>query len=494
MFFDQFNKFLSAKLSFLVISLTLLTFFNFITHEKSIGIIISIPQIILVTYFLFTNRTKEAYVWHVIFSLTCIAIPFSSITAPGQGEYSLYNYSKLKLFGPIGFSQLLTMLFFLKLLPIKSKLSKESLFRLLEKMLLFFAVFGIFNGLLGLFFSDYHYSSFVTHVVYIIPLLLNVSVLKKLYSIDFLQLLRKIMFALLISSTFASLLSYILGFVSQYGSSDVIIQAEVSYYSPILLFCLLYDKHKILAFLFFCISLFILQSGGTGGKGIIIMLLIFILFLWSVFFSSTIHIAKLNRLILRFSILLFICVLVFFILDLYQHSEYSLFLYKLDSVFSLLSIFDSSDGVALLPNSPRIRVASLMNIFQEFISNPYFFFFGKGYGGYFSDLTGILANSDLSAAFPDEQVKLDQFSRPHDTFASVPLVNGLLGLVFILYVVYRYIKRIKYDYFALAVIPWLLLTFYYNFQFAYVGLLMLFLTERNEESFVYRPNLSAGTC
>ena len=125
-----------------VIIYSILTFLTLLFHESTTSIFITVPQYIIVIYYLFKD-VEKAFKIHIIFSLTCLAIPYSSITDPGI-SYSLYNYSKLKAVGPISFSLIISLLILLKLLVIKKfKIIlqvKDRLFRNLELILIYFLI------------------------------------------------------------------------------------------------------------------------------------------------------------------------------------------------------------------------------------------------------------------------------------------------------------------------------------------------------------------
>ena len=172
---------------------------------------------------------------------------------------------------------------------------------------------------------------------------------------------------------------------------------------------------------------------------------------------------------------------IFFLIisNLYNSlSSNKLLIHKIDSVFLLFNFFGGIDSLDLIPPSPRVRLGSFFNILYGQLKNPIILFFGQGYGAYFYDYFKVFDGIDLSFAFRYEETISGRYGRPHDTIAAVPLSNGLFGLSLLVYLIFKYLSKIKYNFLAIAVLPWLLLTFYYNSQFALVGLVMLYASEK----------------
>ena len=215
---------------------TILTFINLLTHETLYGSLISIPQFIFILFLIFTNRTEKAFKYHIIFTLTCLAIPFSQIIEPGAKEYGLYNYSKFKLFGPVGVFHIISILFFIFTFKKKLNFSGLNLFGLLYKVLLILAVIGIIFGIIGLLFFDYYFQHFITYSVYMFVIITHLIVLAKYNSPKFLNRIFQIIIALLISAPFASFILNLLGITTYYGNNKVSVLTEVAYYSVFLIF------------------------------------------------------------------------------------------------------------------------------------------------------------------------------------------------------------------------------------------------------------------
>lgn len=91
--------------------------------------------------------------------------------------------------------------------------------------------------------------------------------------------------------------------------------------------------------------------------------------------------------------------------------------------------------------SSKIRFVSFVNIFHELTANPYYFLFGKGFGGYFEDqfmpFGGLLSNG----GFSEKWIAEGKFYKPHGMTLYSLLKYGVVmaGIIFFT------ILRISYD-------------------------------------------------
>ena len=96
-----------------------------------------------------------------------------------------------------------------------------------------------------------------------------------------------------------------------------------------------------------------------------------------------------------------------------------------------------------------MRIATTMNIVDNNKRNFIGLLLGQGFGGYFTDSLNMFAGLNLSdGGWPDLDVRTGRYTRGHDTFATVPLLNGFLGLGILLYMCY------KYAFFAINIIQY----------------------------------------
>jgi hypothetical protein len=450
------------------------TVLNLLTHEKYIGVLISIPQFIIVFVLIIQNKLEKAFLYHLIFTLTCLAVPFSQLVNPGAVEFGLYNYSKLKIFGPVGVFHILILAIFISKLKSKLKFNDDNLLKLLFNSFFYFAITGFVFGLIGLAFFDYYLVHFVSYTIYIFILIIHFILLLQFNTKEFLDKIYNLVCNLLISAPIASFFLFLIGESIIYGNKQISIMTEVGYFSCILVFSLFQFNKIILPLISFIIGIFLLSDGGSGGKGIIFTVLILILFLYKVLLKK--NISNPTFLFRRKIIFLFSLPILFFLIYKSSMIFSNLFIYKFESILQLVNVFNGFDFFYLIPESPRIRIISSLNIWYEQITqNLFSFFIGNGFGAYFYDNFNFFSNMRMKGAFRPEEIISGKYGRPHDTFAAVPLANGLIGLFLILKLTYYYTKRaLKYNFLGFSAILFLGLAFYFNSQLGLAGLLMLF--------------------
>lgn len=280
---------------------------------------------------------------------------------------------------------------------------------------------------------------------------------------------------LIISGVFASFVGYaVFGIVNVYGNLEIILQSDIVYFAPLLIAGLMNKDNRFLSIVAIGLYLFMsLQS--INGKGIVITILGVVCLLSNVllFPNKALTRKKLRRSRIAAIFLIGAGVVLGFSFDFG--------LMFLNKFHQLTSIFSGS--LDTIDESPYIRVATTLNILDNYSSHPLRFIFGMGYGGYFTDSLSLFGGLDLTTGgWAEEVVKSGHFNMGHDTFASVPLFNGFIGLFLLFKIVYIYVKRIRYNMCAFAAIPWLFLTFYFNTQLAISGIILLYASEyRNEK-------------
>ena len=455
-----------------------LIFFNLLTHETAWNLLISIPQFCWVLTLLLLRKTQKAFFYHLVFSVTCLAIPFSQLTNPGESIYGLFNYSKLKIIGPLAYYHLISIAIFLIAIKQGLKIDKRSLFFSLIKTLVFLAILGIGFGIIGLIFFEYYLQHFISYSVYMIVLLLNAILLAKFHSNYFLLMVFKAIVSILIAAPIASIVLEWIGKTMLYGNSTVAVVNEAGYFSIVLIFAIYQFKRIFLPLIAVSSTFLLLLDGGMGGKGIIIVLCALGIFILSTFTGFYRRNYRKRVQLVKGILIPSVVFMVLKIQSYFANAENKLFIYKFESFILMFEAFKGMEYLDVIPASPRIRIISLINILDEQIKNPIKFLFGSGYGSYFYDESNLFRDIDLRSAFRPIEVKTGKFGRPHDTLVAVPLANGFIGLALLIRLVYRYILRMKHNFLAFAVIPWLFLTFYYNSQFGLVGLIMLYSSEQ----------------
>jgi hypothetical protein len=117
-----------------------------------------------------------------------------------------------------------------------------------------------------------------------------------------------------------------------------------------------------------------------------------------------------------------------YLVHLINPNFYNYFLWKLTTFNPHAENADSS----------RMRYVEFLNIIGEVSSNPYYFIFGKGFGGYFqTDFFGLGSFSLGRGSFPQPWINEGKFYKPHGSWLYFILKFGIVMTVFFYYYVYK---------------------------------------------------------
>jgi len=463
----------SFLLNFLIVFA--LTLFNLLMIRSVGNIALALLEAITVIVLVFLHKTSYAVIWHFIFVLTCVSAN-TAFEVEGLDDTLMYSYSRLKLVGPVGLSYVISI-FLLFVTRRKWRFVKRTLFYKLYKLFWLLFGAGILIGVFGLLFSDYYISAFISYGVYMGMVLVNMALLMNIFSEKSLTTIRELLLPLLVGATIAAVVSFAFGISTSYsGIGNLVLMPDITYYGVIMLLLLPASPNKLLtvvAIVCFVVTMIFQLSG----KGVFINGLGLVLFLYQLLSSKRIH-----------SFVKVAVVSVMVGAGFYIVNNVELGLLSTVKIDQAKSLFQSGGDVGEVASSPRVRVATTLNIIDEGIRNPIFLLFGHGYGGYFQDDLGLMKGMDLTdGGWPPEIVEKGKFPTAHDTFSTVPLLNGFIGLLLLVYISLKYVFRSLKNPFAFAVIPWVVLTFYFNIQTAMAGMLFLFATENYAKTVKRRP-------
>lgn len=442
---------------------------NGLTHTSGANLLITIPQLFIVIYYIVTGKTNKAIFWHFIFFITSFTYSFDLEGV--KNELTSYNYAKLKFFGSIGYSHIISLfLMFIVNVENKKKIIKEGLYYDLYKLLIFFIISGFGIGLINLLIGDYYLEGLKIYGSYILIIFIHADILMKANN----RLLRKyftdIMIPLL---TIVSIVNFIIHLIYP----EFFDLAGISLFSALLLPALLFQKKTRINLigLFFVVYNMVLYR--SSGKELIFLLIIILM---TIILSFDKNIKKTYPLRTKFIrvtlmiILISIPTIYLFLFNTYSGS--SLIVSKFAQVESLGDFILFQGSIQNIATSPYVRVTSLLNILHEGILNPFQLLFGKGYGGYFQDNLQYFSNLDLTqGGFSDKAILSGDFYTGHDALVTVPMFNGIVGLYLLLKIVWKSIRFSKRNYLILSAIPFLLLVFYFDTLIGVSGVLLFYL-------------------
>lgn len=476
---------LKALQTFFII-FTMIVVVNITTIASPLTLFVTVPEYLLVIYTLLRGRIHLSVLFHFTFVMLSLSAQGTLGMFEGN-DFSMYNYGTIKLVGPVRACYAMNILYCVLLFGDKYKINKSLLFYKLFKVLLYLCASASVIGMVGLLFnSGYSINSFIDYGIYAFTVVTTMYILLKIADKDFIKAAYHITLVCIMSGIVGSFLCYIFGnVVTHYSVYDIAYRADITLFSLCLLIGAPFIKQK--GFVWFSLILYgILLIDSIGGKevfglGFSLIALAYLLFVEK---STKKIIQKDNKYLRPLLIITFLCVI--FYLGHHMTAD-SMAGYKMESAMSMFS-----GDMDSMSRSPYIRVASLINIINDGMSNPLALIFGNGYGGYFEDKLGLFMGLDLSnGAWRDEVIATGRFTSGHDTMVTVPLFNGLVGLFLIIRICWLYIKRIPQNYMNSIAFFWLLLMFYFNTIFAMIGLFGLLAAEYELKKETSSPQVNA---
>lgn len=439
------------------------------------NLFLSIPQVLIVLFAIIRGKLKEAVIFHFLFLLTSL-----SATAGLNESLNVINYSRLKLVGGLGIHQVLSFIIVL-LSYNKVQSRKLPFFDLCFKILFILALTATIFGIFGFAFSDYKFHYFLARIVYMSTLLMNMYILKKNVDVKFLKTAVRISFALLVVAPVVALVSFNCGITVKYSIFDVPVFPDVTYFVPLLLLSFFYVKQSVYSIISLTVFFILIIQVGRGGM-FLISLLTFLVFVYQVFFMKEIRESSPYRWkAFRFMLIVVFILLIGGALSL---NVEGLAVHKLQNLISLLSFATGSYSIDDVDNSPYVRIAEVLNILNE--NNPFFLCFGKGYGGYFLDNLDLLSKASLfDGGFADDVILSGKFPTAHSVYPNTLLYNGIIGLVLVIYLGIKSLKRISYSFFSFAGFILFFYALYFNHLMGSVAAFILFASELNLKEISY---------
>lgn len=131
--------------------------------------------------------------------------------------------------------------------------------------------------------------------------------------------------------------------------------------------------------------------------------------------------------------------------------------WKLSQAINLLN-FAGEAGISGwydgLDHSTLYRIDELHNTFIEYKNKPLYALFGKGFAGTTLHHTNLLSWETDSGAFPISQVQLGAYYGMHETFAVIFLRHGIMGCIFILFMLNKIFKSLVYTPWGMVSLVW----------------------------------------
>lgn len=462
------------------IIIAVLIVLNGILNLKELNLVVTIPEIIVVLFFLTKKNTKDALFWHTIFFITSFSNIFTEefLFLNGISSHVSYNYANFSFHG-FRYSLIITYLIVLFQTSIKKRTisATQTAFYKFYRFLLYCIATGFILGTFGLFLLDYSFDRYLLYGYY--SLLCFGFALSYLNEYDT-QLKDEFYEAIPFIISIAVVFDFICTILGFNENLIVIGSTSIGAYCFILIPMLLFKKRSLPYLMVVGLQLY-LMSVHTSGKQIYSLIFMFAASI-ILSFSNTIR-DKVGGLNLSKMRIVFIVVLIAYptlqqIISDRSDDQEGNFVRKLESVNTLSSFFMGEGNMDEVSASPYIRLAEFSNIVYEDIRNPVFLLFGRGFGGYYRDELNLFTSFDLaSGAFSDDQIRTGNFSYGHDTFVTVPMLNGFIGFFLLIALLISMCKKSPHNYLYLSCLMLPLLWFYFDVLMGVIGVMLLYAAE-----------------
>ena len=463
----------------IVFLVTTLLVVNALLNCSPINLLITIPQFVYVLHLVQKKKYEQAVYFHLIFIATSFSYNLSENALDSLGVDSLtsYNYSKFKIASiPLFFINTVVILVVLnKNKYCISNQARKSDFYKFYIFLKYTFISGAILGFIGLLCFGYFLEGFITYGSYAFFLLVTAYMLLLLYNSELSKKLYEAIPILLIVSIIVLVLL-------EFGGLPYIGSAYITYFSALLLPYSLYEKRVVVPIITLLIYMVFNLIIGTGGKTIIHFIMIFIAVFFITFNKkipvSLRKIKKYRMFYYMLIVLLPICGI--YILSNAMGDRESNFMYKLHNVQTMFGFVFGLNGIYGIDRSPYIRIAEFLNIMYEDLYNPFYLLFGRGFGGYYEDVLGLFNAVDISySTFSNEQIIAKKYYTAHDAFVSIPMINGIIGMYLWIKTILSYMKNVYKNYLKLIVLPFLLLIYYFDSLIGLIGTMFMFASEYN---------------
>lgn len=454
-FFKKGNAF-SITLLYLAI-----TVYNVVFFDSPIGLFLTVVQYAMVILCLINNHLQMAFFLHVIFTVSCVNGGLLVI------DHS-FSYAKVKLVGPFTLNYIMLGVLWLNTLNFKTKVDKNSLIMKFRNMVKYFIIIGTLIGLIGFVIDgNYKFKYLIDSLLYVVVAFLYVDTFIKLYNESYSKQFAISTICMLAASAISAVLTfYLFGVSAEYSVDESFISNPIYYMTPCLLIGLfqLHDVQlrivAIIAVVFYVASALIMSRGATY----LTMFVAIVLLVYLVYFKNSHKNKLINRLRVLLPVLLVLGIPLLLSIVL---SSGEISGNKFKQFISLFSLFDFNESfstrLALIGRSPYIRIAQVIDIFNEGINNIITLIFGKGYGSYYTDSLNLFHGIDLSlGVYPDDMINAGKFYKAHNVISCTLLYNGLLGLFFMFKLGFSYLACIDKTFLAFAGFSLFLYGFYFD--------------------------------
>lgn len=283
-------------------------------------------------------------------------------------------------------------------------------------------------------------------------------------------LLKKYLYSIVVGTAIVFIVCLVLENYGNRGGSKSLQVSDVYFLLVCTIILLVYEdfdfKSKIILGIAGAIILVLALAYNASGKIVIISVLIPIIM---------VAIMLRRRSIVKTMIMILIGVLALafltsYLLPLLMNNSF-LLATKYEQAVKMFS-FGSENWFENIPSSPKMRITEFMNIIEEYVSKPWFAFFGKGFCGTIKDRLGLFTDLD-EFSFSIWELNFGAYYSMHESINCFFLVGGLFGLYTILSILGSIFKFMHLSPWLVFGFVWILLFYNYHLTIGIYGIVSL---------------------
>ncbi len=466
-----------------------ITLLNTLNLQQNTVLFLSVPQYLLVFYYIFKKDFRTALLLHAVFIAACVS---GGIVI--EEGVSPFLYTKMSLYGPFTFNFIILIVLWLLVQGKTNPVSKDSILLKTRNTIFYLLVLASIIGLVGCIFVDfYDWKFWMSRILFVGEVYLFIDIFLHLYTDRLSKLFAVVALCMIAAAPVASFVSFsVFDVYTFYGFELIPLYNPIFALTPCLIIAIFQlDSFNlkvisIIGLVFYVLHSLILSRGSQFLDIFVALVLLGYL----VYFKKS-KSFQLKSLKILLPVLI-IGVVPFAIGAFTSGSDVSM--KKFEQFTSLFTLFSSSGGGLTLSldelgSSPYVRVAELANIINEGLHDFLALIFGKGFGGYYTDELGLFAGLDLSrGAFSyDAALQSGRFYNAHSAIPNLLLYNGLIGLFLMLRLAFYYLRRVDRSFLVFAAFVLFVQTFYFDMFGCFAFIMALFGAEFSLNDSKERP-------
>lgn len=457
------------------------------TKSTMFSLLLCAAEYSIIYFYLVKGNKFKSFLFYLLF--TSVSLEMDYYVYGEEIPFLRYSFFNVPFIHD-WFYNITTVLFFI-LVFIRSNIVYNRDIKKFSKWLIVLLFFGTLSIILGMIFNDnriissglYPKNAFSTIMRYVFLCMFFYICIYFASIQKYRTKLVQVAISFLLGIILSSIIGILLGYNAHYGWNDAMLLSPMVFaFTPCVMMFFDKNKKKSYVYLFFGILVVFVAFYypcvvGSKWYLIIAATLFFIVYNnlkalqsgWSILFLAILF-------------LLLVPVATSFLGTLISQDDFNSWkFYQALGALDLFSHDSFEDWFYALDDSAQFRIDEIINISIEYLNKPFYFLFGKGLGGTTLHYTNFI-NLDWSAdaSFTQEQVQNGFFFQMHESTGLIYLRHGILGIIFMIWVIVKLIKKMKDNPWAMMGLLWFI--FYWGFCVSFrLGALAIVLALTNEK-------------